>query len=349
MKSSRSSRRTLGAAASSSSRFRARSLSDERVGALAGRRVLVTGGRGFIGSHLVRRLLAEGADVHIVSRTGLPTDRFTETQRLTWHIAPSFALDTLRAIVCTARPSLVYHLAADTSTRHMDAQWHALDRALDVNIMGTIRLIDALRDVEGVEHVIRLGGLEEYGRGPIPFLETQREAPVSPYSASQVAVTHFFSMLQAHVPFALTTLRPALVYGPGQPDTFLIPTLIRAGLAGTPMRVQAGNRGRDLIFIDDLIDAMYRTATIAFARGAVINIGSGRQWRMREIAERIHALTGARSALQIDETPSDVSVIDDLVCDVTQAATMLRWRATTGLEVGLPRTVAACSDATHSA
>ena len=287
--------------------------------------------------------------MHIVSRTGLPTDRFTETPRLTWHIAPSFALDTLRAIVCTARPSLVYHLAADTSTRHMDAQWHALDRALDVNIMGTIRLIDALRDVEGVEHVIRLGGLEEYGRGPIPFLETQREAPVSPYSASQVAVTHFFSMLQAHVPFALTTLRPALVYGPGQPATFLIPTLIRAGLAGTPMRVQAGNRGRDLIFIDDLIDAMYRTATIAFARGAVINIGSGRQWRMREIAERIHALTGARSALQIDETPSDVSVIDDLVCDVTQAATMLRWRATTGLEVGLPRTVAACSDATHSA
>ncbi len=287
--------------------------------------------------------------MHVVSRASLPTDRFTEAQRLTWHVAPSFTPDVLSAIVRTAQPSLVYHLAADTSTRHMDARWHALERALDVNMMGTIRLIDALRDVEGVEHVIRLGGLEEYGRGAIPFLETQREAPVSPYSASQVAVSHVVAMLQAHVPFALTTLRPALVYGPGQAESFLVPELIRAGLAGSPMIVRAGNRGRDLLFIDDLIDAMCRAATAVMPRGAIINVGTGRQWRMREIAERIHTLTGARSDLHIADAPSDASVIDDLVCDVTLAATTLGWHATTGLEVGLARTVAARVDVTPSA
>src|SRR5439155_23050557 len=105
------------------------------------------------------------------------------------------------------------------------------------------------------------GGLEEYGTAPTPYDEFQREAPISPYSASQVATAHYVGVLQHHTMARIVTLRPALVYGPDQSTDFFIPSLIVSCLRGATFDMTDGTQGRDLLYIDDLVDAIVLAAT----------------------------------------------------------------------------------------
>src|SRR5439155_5299425 len=130
-------------------------------------------------------------------------------------------------------------------------------------------------------------GLEEYGSGPAPFVESQREAPRSAYSASQVAGTHLVQALQPSLPFAAVTLRPTLIYGPGQSTDFLIPALIEALLGGRPFALSEGRQRRDLLHIDDLVTAMLAASSGEGMAGEVINVASGTARQIRTVARAV--------------------------------------------------------------
>lgn len=314
---------------------------------LTGTSVLVTGASGFIGAHLVRALVDAGARTTVLLRSDI-----SRAWRLAG-VAPRVAVcrgditDTaaLRDAVRAAQPTVVFHLAADTATRTMDARWEAVERAAEVNLLGTLRLLSAVHQVGGVRRVIRLGGLEEYGAGAMPYREAQREQPVSPYSASQVAAAHFAQMLQRHADFTIATLRPALVYGPQQDATFLIPDLVRRGLRGEPMIVHAGNRQRDLVHIDDLVRALLASITRELPPAAVVNIASGVQHSMRHVATLIHTHTGQRSALEIGERAGDPASLDELVGSGEAARELLGWVPRIALDAGIAATVEAAATA----
>src|SRR5439155_1396615 len=135
-------------------------------------------------------------------------------------------------------------------------------------------------------------GLEEYGSGPAPFVETQREAPRSAYSASQVAGTHLLQALQPTLPFAAVTLRPTLIYGPGQSTDFLIPALIENLLAGRAFPLSEGRQRRDLLHIDDLVTAMLAASTTDGLGGEVINVATGIARQIRTVARAIGRMLG---------------------------------------------------------
>jgi nucleoside-diphosphate-sugar epimerase len=242
-----------------------------------------------------------------------------------------------------AHPRIVFHLAGVTAGRrwHPDAQSDALlANSYEVNVGGTLTLLTAIaRKRDGIARVIRTGSLEEYGRGPLPFREGQREEPISAYSASQVAATHLADMLHRQLELPVVTLRPALAYGPWQTETFFIPSLIRACLAGSPFEMSAGSQTRDLIHVDDVIEACVRAATAPGIDGQIINVGSGQEHRIRDVAERIVRLTGGRTELRTIVTPRDPD-LERLVCDPSRAARLLDWHAAISLEDGLTRTIA---------
>jgi nucleoside-diphosphate-sugar epimerase len=310
------------------------------------RPVLVTGATGFIGSHLARRLLADGAAVHVLVRSGAPMTRIDDIagQLTIW---PGDVTDagSVDACIGSARPSCVFHLAGDTSTRHVDADLDAVLRSAAVNLMGTLHVLRSAARA-GVGRVVRAGGLEEYGEGPLPFDEAQRERPISPYSASQVAAAHYAQMLAYHTPLEVVTLRPALVYGPGQAGTFFIPSLITHALEGRPFtRTGAGGEARDLLYIDDVVDGFLRAATAPDAAGRVINLGTGSEYLMTDVAEMIVRLAGTAIPIHLDERQRRRVDLLHLRCRTEQARALLGWTPRVELEDGLRRTLAWYRDA----
>jgi nucleoside-diphosphate-sugar epimerase len=311
------------------------------IGSLAQRRVLVTGAAGFIGSHLVHRLLADGAEVHAIVRPDSPALRLAAVRdRARLWAAEITDLARLREIVSHAAPEVVFHLAADTGVRRLENGWEGVARSLRSNVEGSLAVLRAtLEATPRATRFVRAGGLEEYGRGPTPYAESQREQPISPYSASQVAATHYCEMLQHGTDVALVTLRPALVYGPGQSSDFLIPSLIASCLRGEDFELTAGTQSRDLLYVDDLIEAFVLAATRPGVRGGVINLGHGIEHAVRDVAAEIVRLAGGTGRLRIGARPARAGDLEHLVTTTTKAADVLGWSPRVPLTDGLARTI----------
>jgi nucleoside-diphosphate-sugar epimerase len=308
---------------------------------LTRRRVLVTGASGFIGSHLVTRLLAEGAVVHVLLRPGASADRLGAVRHaLRVHEGDVTYPPSVRTAVAKSKPHVVFHLAADTGVRRLSEGWAGVERSVEVNLRGTLTVLRAaLESPTPVKRFVRAGGLEEYGSGPTPYVETQRERPISAYSASQVAATHYCEMLQRGSDTGIVTLRPALVYGPGQSADFLIPSLIASCLRGEDFDMTAGTQHRDLLYVDDLIDAFVLAATRDGLRSEVINVGHGVEHAIGDVADAIVRLTGSRSRIRFGAKPERGADLAHLVTTTTRAAEVLGWRARVPLEEGLRRTI----------
>jgi UDP-glucose 4-epimerase len=310
-------------------------------GALAGRRAFVTGASGFIGSHLTARLLAEGAEVHVLLRPGTAAERIAPLRpMLRVHEGDVTYQPSVSAAIATAQPDLVFHLAADTGVRRLSEGWSGVERSVKVNLCGTLTVLRAtLESASPGRRFVRAGGLEEYGDGPTPYVETQRERPISPYSASQVAATHYCEMLQRGTDVPIVTLRPALVYGPGQSSDFLIPSLIASCLRGEDFEMTAGTQCRDLLYVDDLTDAFVLAAMQPGLAGGIVNVGHGTEYAMRDVAREIVRLAGGTSRLRLGAKPERAGDLPHLVTTTARAAESLGWRAKVPLAEGLRRTI----------
>ncbi len=173
-----------------------------------------------------------------------------------------------------------------------------------------------------------------------PFVESQREMPVSPYSLSKVAATHLGQMLYRTSGLPVVTLRPFLVYGPGQSTDMFIPSLIRHCLEKKDFRMTAGDQTRDFVYSDDLIDAYLRAAFSSSARGEVINVGSGAEYLIRDIAEKILQKMGEPIKLIIGAIEKRKGEAEHFFCNNKKAYDVLGWRPSIGIDEGLDRTIA---------
>lgn len=304
--------------------------------------VLVTGATGFLGSHLVRRLLAQGQAVHVLTRPDSDFRRLRDCEdHLTVWTGDVTDFASVLSACRGARPKTIFHLAGDTSLRAFSGDWASVERAASVGIGGLMNLLRAASEATSdLRYVVRTGGLEEYGAGPSPFVESQREAPCSPYSFAQVAGTHLSQMMQPHLPFAVVTLRPTLIYGPDQSSDFLIPSLIRSLLRGRRFTLTEGRQRRDLLHVDDFVSSALAAAEHDDLRGAVLNIASGEGHAIRDIALRIAMMLEATALLDIGGAPERATEVFDLVGDATLARERLGWRPRVSLEDGLARTIA---------
>ncbi len=308
---------------------------------MSAQRILVTGGAGFIGSHLARRLVSAGYETHVLHRPHSDLSRIADLISSVQCWACDLTDDSaMAAMLDTVQPTIIYHLAGDTSVRHIDPSLAGVAASIERNVRAPINLVVAAQShCRDLKILIRVGGLEEYGRGSVPYVESQREQPVSPYSASQVAVTHYLQMLVPYLRFRAITVRPALIYGPDQSTQFFIPALIDHCLKGQDFSMSSGNQGRDLLYIDDLIDALLLLLDRPLASGEIVNIGTGHEYIMSEVAANIIRLMGSDIQLR-KSAPTRPSEIEHLYCSAEKAVTLLGWRPTIDLETGLSRMIA---------
>jgi nucleoside-diphosphate-sugar epimerase len=295
-------------------------------------RVLVTGASGFIGFHLTKRLLAEGAQVNIIRREKSPRSRLELIEgQAHSHVADLRDLETLTDIVRDIRPQKIFHLAASTNVER------ALDRcdeAVDSIILGTLNLLKALDGVD-YELFVNTGTCEEYGDNPAPFKESQIPNPVSPYSAAKVSTTMFCQMFFKTLGLPIVTLRPFLSYGPYQESTRFIPQAILAAIKGEEFKMTKGEQTREFNYVEDIVEGYILAATTDKAIGRIINIGNGVEYQLREVVQKIFSLLEAKKPPLLGALPYRPGETWHFYSDNTLARDILGWQPGHTLDEGL--------------
>lgn len=300
-----------------------------RAASLADRSVLVTGAHGFIGRHLVTHLVSAGAHVHAAVRPGRVRPLRSPAGRpgVTWHEGDLTDADATTRVVRTSGAEIVFHLASQVAGhRHPDLVLPMLDN----NGRAAVNVMRAAHDL-GDCRVVLAGSVEEpHDAG---------EAPCSPYAAAKLAATNYAMLFREQWGLPVTVLRPAMVYGPDQPDeNKLIPYAIATMLDGHAPRLSSGTRPVDWIYIDDVCRAFLAAATRDHAVGVVADIGSGAGVTIADTVARLAALTGYRGPLEFGAL-ADRAGDTARIADLAPARDMLGWRPETSLDAGLAQTV----------
>lgn len=313
-------------------------MSEKKLNFYKHKKVLLTGAGGFIGSHLTRRLLEEGAEVHVLLREDTGRFRLRDViEKLNlWH-GDLRDFQSICSCLRNAKPKIIFHLAA---FRNVSRDPELIEPIVEMNMKGTLNLLEGvMKEKITLECFVNTGSAEEYGNGPVPFIEDQREKPVSPYSASKVAVTHFCQMLHRSIGFPIVTLRPFLVYGPNQDPDMFIPSLIKHCLEGRDFPMTEGVQTREFTYIDDITEAYILAAQCSRAAGEVINIGNGIECRIRDVAEKIMHMMENPMRLLVGALPMRSGETEHFFCSNKKARELLGWSPKVDLDEGLKITI----------
>jgi nucleoside-diphosphate-sugar epimerase len=302
--------------------------------------VLITGGAGFIGSHLARRCLAQGNTVHILVRPQTSLFRLQGLGgSLHIHTAELTDRDAMMRLGESIKPQWVFHLAARTRrTPEPDLSDVAASVTEDLLVLTTLLSCFAT-SASPPRAFIRSGSLAEYGSGHAPASEEQREMPLNAYAAALSAGTHYLQMLRPRLPFPAITARLALVYGPQQDEDFFVPQLIRKCLTRQSAEVRYPSDRRDILFVDDACEALIRLAA-QLPDVSLVNISTGVAPSMRELALLIAKETAADPASIMFGAEHGTGGIPDFRASPALLHSVMDWRPRFSPDEGIRRCVA---------
>jgi nucleoside-diphosphate-sugar epimerase len=300
-------------------------------------RVFVTGATGFVGSHVVRRLVNLGHDVHILCRMQSNFWRIADLlPHVHAYIAPLEDADRLRAIVHEARPEYIYHLAAATlvagtapSSAHL----------VGVNLLGTVQLLEALDSIDYAGFV-STGDSFEYTPQHTRLAETDDCHPDALHGIAKLATTLYGQALAKSKQRPILTLRLFSTYGPGDHPRRLVPKVIQGALAGTPISLSRPTIARDWVYMDDVVDLyLLGAANAGRLAGTVLNAGSGICTNLGEITALVLRLTNSQSETRWGVFPAPHHDDFPWVADPTAVRAALGWTPRISLEAGLQATI----------
>lgn len=301
-------------------------------------KALVTGAGGFVGAHLVARLVADGWEVTGTVRPHRPPHRLAVLgveASIDVVAADLSDPEQAAAVARTAAPDVIFLLAAARAA----ATPAERTATAAVNGFSALWLTDALP--ERCRAVVRLGSSTEYGQVEGA---TDEGAPLRPrgfFGATKAAGSLLVAAAAARRGLRAAILRAFQVYGPLDHDGRLVPTVLRAARRGEPVSLTGPGRRRDWVYVDDVVEACIRAArTDSLPCGQVLNIGTGRQVANEELVAEVERVTGR--ALELSrQHPGRGWDSGNWVCDPSLARRLLGWEATVDLTEGLARCWAA--------
>lgn len=271
--------------------------------------VLVTGASGFLGKHLVPRLRAEGHETNTMDHASGDV-----SDRATWQrFAPA---------------DVVVHLAAKS---FVPDSWEFPSAFLRTNLSGTVEALEYCR-----LHRAHLVFLSSYIYGDVvrqPVSESSALAATNPYALSKKLAEEACQFYAERYGVSVTVLRPFNIYGPGQSETFLVPTILKQLESRTEVRVRDLEPRRDYIYVTDVVDAIIR-AVAASGGYSVLNLGSGRSSSVAELIHAIQQVWGTHLPVRSDGVRRQDEIMDT-IADISRAEACLGWKPRFTLRQGL--------------
>ena len=296
-------------------------------------KVLIIGGSGFIGRHLVKRCLKETRFVTCIGLTGRLVEQYSvkDVEYLQADITDRVQLKSILKV----RPfDYIFNLGGYIDHTHY---FKGGRNVIETHFTGLLNVLDCI-DIKSLKGFVQVGSSDEYGNAPSPQRETMRENSISPYSQAKVASTHLIQMLHRTEGFPGVVLRFFLVYGPGQDNKRFLPQIINGCLNNIEFKTSEGKQLRDFCYIDDVIEAMIKAAGLPQSKGNVINIASGTPVMIKDVIQKVMLFTDGGKPMW-GAHPYRVGENMQLYADISLAKNLLHWEPQVSLDVGLKKTI----------
>lgn len=305
--------------------------------------VLVTGAGGFIGSHLVEKLVAEGANVRAFVRYNsrgalgslrlLPPDVLSRVEIFAGDLRDAQAVNK-----AVSGCQYVFHLGAQISIPY--SYRHPAEVA-ETNFLGTLNVLIACRDLE-VERLIHTSSSEVYGTALyVPITESHPLQGQSPYSASKIAADKLAESFFCAYGVPVVTVRPFNTYGPRQTARAVIPAIISQAIILDEVHLGNLETTRDFTYVNDTVEGFIKAAEAPEVCGKTFNLGSGQEIKIGDLAQMIIQKIGRPVKIVIDDQrirPVSSEVLR-LLSDYSFARKLLGWQPRTTLDQGLDLTI----------
>ena len=311
---------------------------------LEGKKVLVTGSEGFIGSHLTEKLVELGVDVtafvlyNSFNNWGW-IDTFAPQVKNQIKVMTGDVRDENCMRQAVENIDIVFHLAALIAIPY---SYYAPSSYVDTNIKGTLNVLQACRDA-GVEKVVHTSTSETYGTAQyVPIDEKHPLQGQSPYSASKIGGDMMAESFYRSFGTPVAVIRPFNTYGPRQSARAVVPTIISQLLSGyEEIKLGALSPTRDLNYVKDTVEGFIKIAESDKSIGQVINIGSGKEISIGDLADKIIKLTGKDAKVVSEEQRirPEKSEVNRLCADNTKALNLTGWEPRYTLDEGLKETI----------
>ncbi|PYU13866.1 MAG: hypothetical protein DMG29_10785 [Acidobacteria bacterium] len=296
-------------------------------------RILITGAAGFVGCHMLAPLIEREHEVFSLERHRSwrePLGASTAGRPVFCDLRDHFAV---RQVVRDVQPEAVIHLAAISPVSY---SYDHPNEILEANLIGTVNLAEAcLREVPQFRQFLFASSSETYGKGPVPKTEETPQNPNSPYSVSKLAAEKYVLYLRDAYRLPATVLRLFNTYGRKDNADFVVERTIVQMLRGHTVRLGAPSPVRDLLYVDDHVNAYLSCLGNEKAIGGIFNFSTGRGVSVSELVGLLASLTGFVGEVAWDTIPRRPLDIDRMIGDSSQAEKILGWRPRVNLEEGL--------------
>jgi nucleoside-diphosphate-sugar epimerase len=288
---------------------------------------LVTGSGGFIGSHLVDALVGRGIPVRCLHRSSTLRAAGPNTQIVLADLRDSAAVQKAMEGV-----TLVFHLGGVSVAASSD---NSPSDTFCINTLGTQNVLECARKAQA--RVVVLSTAHVYGRpSRLPVDETHGLAPASIYAATKAAADVMALGYYRSYGLPVTVLRSYNVYGPGQRNVAIIPTIVEQAIEGSPVNVRDLRPRRDFTYVSDVVEALLMASITPQATGKEFIICSGQAVSVATLVARIVTLAGGSPAVTAEESQESA---DCIYGDSTLARTVMGWKPQVDLDTGLMRTI----------
>jgi len=295
---------------------------------------LITGASGFIGSVLLRRLVKEKQNIHLILRKNAKTWRINDLlESVTVHHSDLSDTRKLTKIVKIVNPSVIYHLATNGAYSDQNQP----DLIIQTNILGTFNLLKACNTVK-YQLFVNTGSSSEYGFKKFAMRENDILEPASYYAVTKCAQTLLCSHIAKQEKKPIVTIRPFSVYGPYEEPKRFIPTLMKALFLKEPMNLVSPKTARDQIYVEDMVDAYLKIDELKHNPGEYFNIGTGVQSTIKETVEAAIKVTNKNTSFKWGSMKGRNWDTSNWVADISKAKQLLNWTPKTNLETGLKLT-----------